>query len=50
MIRDGLQIIFAYRTFIWNNEAANKAHVHCVIIGFVMGKYEGSKYTPKMMC
>ena len=44
MIRDGLQIIFAYRTFIWNNEAANKAHVHCVIIGFVMGKYEGRKY------
>ena len=28
------QILFAYRTFIWNNEATEKAHVHCVIIGF----------------
>ena len=27
-------INFAYRTFIWDNEAKQKAHVHCVIIGF----------------
>lgn len=27
-------IDFAYRTFIWNNEAKGKAAVHCVIIGF----------------
>ncbi|MDO5028314.1 MAG: methylase [Bacillota bacterium] len=27
-------INFAYRTFIWNSEATNKAQVHCVIIGF----------------
>ena len=27
-------INFAYRTFIWDSEAAAKAHVHCVIIGF----------------
>ena len=25
---------FAYRTFIWDSESAQKAHVHCVIIGF----------------
>ena len=31
---DGIVINFAYRTFIWNNEATDKAHVHCVIIGF----------------
>ncbi len=29
-----ININFAYQTFIWDNEAAIKAHVHCVIIGF----------------
>lgn len=29
-----LVINFAYRTFVWNSEAKNKANVHCVIIGF----------------
>ncbi|WP_251939923.1 DNA methyltransferase [Limosilactobacillus reuteri] len=29
-----ISINFAYRTFVWNNEAKNKAAVHCVIIGF----------------
>ncbi|MBN1063702.1 DNA methyltransferase [Clostridium botulinum] len=28
------KINFAYRTFIWDSEVSNKAHVHCVIIGF----------------
>lgn len=27
-------INFAYRTFTWDSESADKAHVHCVIIGF----------------
>ncbi|MCC8105256.1 MAG: methylase [Clostridiales bacterium] len=27
-------INFAYKTFVWDNEASEKAHVHCVIIGF----------------
>ena len=27
-------INFAYRTFIWNNDSKNKAHVHVVVIGF----------------
>lgn len=27
-------IDFAYRTFRWDSEATDKAHVHCVIIGF----------------
>lgn len=30
----GTNIIFAYRTFVWASEANDKAHVHCVIIGF----------------
>ena len=34
LIKEGLTINFAYRTFVWDNEANNKAHVHCVIIGF----------------
>ena len=30
----GISINFAYQTFVWNSEATNQAHVHCVIIGF----------------
>ena len=30
----GIRIDFAYRTFCWNNESEQKAHVHCVIVGF----------------
>ena len=29
-----VEIFFACRTFVWNSEATDKAHVHCVIIGF----------------
>lgn len=29
-----ISINFAYQTFVWNSEAINQAHVHCVIIGF----------------
>ena len=29
-----VKINFAYQTFKWNNEASEKAAVHCVIIGF----------------
>lgn len=34
LFNKGVVINFAYRTFIWNSEALDKAHVHCVIIGF----------------
>lgn len=34
---------FAYRTFIWNNEAKGKAAVHCVIIGFSQGNNQKEK-------
>ena len=33
-----VEIIFARRTFRWDSEAALKAHVHCVIIGFTANK------------
>ena len=29
-----MHIDFAHRTFIWNSEANDKAHVHCVIVGY----------------
>lgn len=29
-----MKINFAYRTFVWNSEAKDKAAVHCVIMGF----------------
>ncbi len=30
----GMKIDFARRTFRWDNESFEKAHVHCVIVGF----------------
>lgn len=38
---EGDIINFAYRTFVWDSEANEKAHVHCVIIGFA--KYARDK-------
>lgn len=32
--RFGIHIDFGYRTFVWNSEANDKAHVHVVIVGF----------------
>ncbi len=32
--RFGIHIDFAYRTFVWDSEADQKANVHCVIVGF----------------
>ena len=29
-----IEIGFAYKTFVWDSEASEKAHVYCVIIGF----------------
>ena len=34
LMEKGIDITFAYRTFIWDSEAKVKAHVHCVIVGF----------------
>ena len=40
LIKEGIVINFAYKSFIWDSEANIKAHVHCVIIGF---SYENKK-------
>ena len=32
--RDGWQISFAHKTFVWNSQADDEAHVHVVILGF----------------
>ncbi|MBR6901258.1 MAG: class I SAM-dependent DNA methyltransferase, partial [Synergistaceae bacterium] len=34
---------FAWRTFKWSSEANEKAHVHCVIIGFSQAKNDSAK-------
>ena len=34
MVDNGAEIQFAHTSFIWNSEANEKAHVHCVIVGF----------------
>ena len=34
LMEAGVHIDFAWRTFIWDSEANQKAHVHCVIVGF----------------
>lgn len=39
-----LSITFAYQTFVWNSEAIEKAHVHCVIVGFSYGNNGKSKF------
>ena len=31
---DGVEIDFAHKTFVWNSEATDEAHVHVVIVGF----------------
>ena len=38
LFSSGIHFSFAWRTFVWNSEAKDKAHVHCVIIGFGHGK------------
>lgn len=39
----GIKINFAYRSFIWNSEAKDKAHVYCVIVGISL-KNKQKKY------
>ncbi|WP_294429424.1 DNA methyltransferase [uncultured Treponema sp.] len=31
---NNIQFDFAYKTFVWDSESSQKAHVHCVILGF----------------
>ncbi len=43
LFEEGAHIDFAYRTFRWDSEASEKAHVHCVIVGFSVAEYHGEK-------
>lgn len=43
LLDEHIQINFAYKTFKWQNEAKNKAAVHCVIIGFSKYKQKEKK-------
>lgn len=36
LIKRGVEIHFAHRTFQWSSEAKGKAAVHCVIVGFAL--------------
>lgn len=38
LLRTGLRIHFAHRTFQWISEARGKAHVHVIIVGFGLGE------------
>ncbi|MCE9545883.1 MAG: class I SAM-dependent DNA methyltransferase [Planctomycetia bacterium] len=40
LLRRGIHIGFAHRTFAWQSEARGKAHVHVVIIGFAAGEMD----------
>lgn len=44
MEEQGVHIDFAHRTFKWNSQANEKAHVHCVIVGCSVAPFKGQKY------
>lgn len=44
LVQQGVHINFAYRTFRWDSESMNMAHVHCVIIGFSKAPYTKTKF------
>ncbi len=43
LMASGVHIDFAWRTFIWDSEASQKAHVHCVIVGFSTCQSKGKR-------
>ena len=48
LMESGIKINFAYRTFRWDSESTQKAHVHCVIVGFsCQGKENNSELNSK---
>ncbi len=46
LMEAGAHIDFAWRTFIWDSEASQKAHVHCVIVGFSVGDAASPRRNP----
>lgn len=43
LFESGIHIDFAHQTFRWDSEATDKAHVHCVIVGFSEALNDKSK-------
>ena len=43
LFAQGVEIDFAWRTFVWDSEANEKAHVHVVIVGFHVNSDEGGR-------
>lgn len=43
LIGMGTEIDFAHRTFRWDSEASQKAHVHVVVVGFSVGNHSEVK-------
>ena len=46
LFAEGVEIDFAWRTFVWDSEANEKAHVHVVIVGFSVNAEGRQKNAP----
>ena len=44
LFADGIHIDFAYRTFVWDSQADDVAHVHVIVVGF-----SRENVTPKLL-
>lgn len=44
LVENGVEIQFCHTNFIWDSEAIQKAHVHCVIVGFSTVSNDKTKY------
>src|SRR5574344_89029 len=51
LFNKGVFINFAYRSFLWDSEALDKAHVYCVIVGISLVNKESKKiyYSDKIV-
>ena len=47
--KQGIEIAFAYRSFVWDNEATEKAHVYCVVIGLQSAAASKGKDQDKLL-
>ena len=50
LLRRGVKIHFAHRTFQWSSEARGKAAVHCVIIGFACTTRRTKEFSTMKPC
>ncbi len=44
MGEEGINIIFAHKSFDWSSESSSKATVVCIIVGFSTNRFVGEKY------